>query len=80
MNGTTSVVMGDRGQIELPSAVRSRRNWSAGTTLVLIETADGLLLTELQTALNRLRAAVGTAPLVDELIAERRREAADEDE
>lgn len=79
MSGTTLVVVGDKGRIVVPAEVRSNRNWSAGTGLVLIETADGLLLTERETALKRIRATVGTAPLVDELIAERRREAADED-
>ena len=79
MSGTTSVVVGDKGRIVVPSEVRSRRNWTAGTALVLIETEDGLLLTERDTALQRIRALVGEAPLVDELIADRRRAAADED-
>lgn len=79
MSDTTSVIVGDKGRIVVPSQVRSRRNWTPGTALVLIETEDGLLLTERETALRRIRALVGGAPLVDELIAERRREAAVED-
>lgn len=79
MSGTTAVVVGDKGRIVVPSDVRNRRNWTAGTTLVLIETEDGLLLTERATALRRIRSLLDGAPLVDELIADRRREADAED-
>lgn len=79
MSGTTSVTVGDKGRIVVPAEVRGRRNWTAGTALVLIETEDGLLLTERETALQQIRALVGGAPLVDELIADRRREATVED-
>jgi AbrB family looped-hinge helix DNA binding protein len=33
-----------KGQVILPSAIRQRRAWSAGTRLVVEETADGVLL------------------------------------
>ena len=32
------------GQVILPSAIRQRRRWDAGTKLVVEETADGVLL------------------------------------
>jgi AbrB family looped-hinge helix DNA binding protein len=35
-----------KGQVILPKAVRARRHWSAGTELVVEDTADGVLLTE----------------------------------
>jgi AbrB family looped-hinge helix DNA binding protein len=35
-----------KGQVVLPSAVRERRGWSAGTELVVEDTPDGVLLTE----------------------------------
>lgn len=33
-----------KGQVILPSAIRQRRDWTAGTRLVVEETADGVLL------------------------------------
>jgi AbrB family looped-hinge helix DNA binding protein len=33
-----------KGQVILPSAIRRRREWTAGTRLVVEETADGVLL------------------------------------
>ena len=79
MSGTTSVVVGDKGRIVVPAEVRARHNWSAGTELILVETDEGLLLTERSTALRRVRALVGGAPLVDDLLSERRDEAEAED-
>ena len=39
---TTSV--STKGQVILPKAIRQRRNWGAGTRLVVEETAEGVLL------------------------------------
>jgi AbrB family looped-hinge helix DNA binding protein len=33
-----------KGQVILPSAIRQRREWSAGTRLTIEETAEGVLL------------------------------------
>ena len=33
-----------KGQVILPKAIRQRRQWDAGTRLVVEETADGVLL------------------------------------
>lgn len=33
-----------KGQVILPKAVRARRDWGAGTRLVVEDTADGVLL------------------------------------
>jgi AbrB family looped-hinge helix DNA binding protein len=33
-----------KGQVILPKAIRDRRNWGAGTRLLVEETADGVLL------------------------------------
>jgi AbrB family looped-hinge helix DNA binding protein len=33
-----------KGQVILPKAVRERRDWSAGTRLLVEDTADGVLL------------------------------------
>lgn len=80
MSGTSSVVLGDKGRIVVPATIRERRNWGHGTTLILVETADGLLLTERATALRLIRERLAGAPLVDELIAEHRAEAAADQE
>jgi AbrB family looped-hinge helix DNA binding protein len=79
MSDTSSVVLGDKGRIVVPAAVRARRNWQQGTTLLLIETPEGMLLTERATALKLIREKLRGQPLVDELIAERRAEAAADD-
>ena len=72
MSGPSSVVLGDKGRIVVPSQVRERRHWKQGTTLILVETSEGLLLTERDTALNMIREKLADRPLVDELLAERR--------
>ncbi|WP_375400457.1 AbrB/MazE/SpoVT family DNA-binding domain-containing protein [uncultured Amnibacterium sp.] len=72
MSGSSSVVLGDKGRIVVPSEVRERRHWKQGTTLILVETPDGLLLTERDTALKVIREKLAGRPLVDELLAERR--------
>ena len=33
-----------KGQVILPKAIRQRRNWAAGTRLLVEETPDGVLL------------------------------------
>lgn len=33
-----------KGQVILPKAIRQRRNWEAGTRLIVEETPDGVLL------------------------------------
>lgn len=72
MSGSTSVVLGDKGRIVVPSGVRERRRWTQGTTLILVETPDGLLLTDRDTALRMVREQLASRSLVDELIDERR--------
>ena len=39
-----TTTLSTKGQIVLPKAVRERRNWAAGTRLVVEETAEGVLL------------------------------------
>jgi bifunctional DNA-binding transcriptional regulator/antitoxin component of YhaV-PrlF toxin-antitoxin module len=71
-----TVTLGDRGRLVVPQDVRARHGWDKGTTLVLTDSPDGLLLTSVEAALAKFRASVaGTASPVDELLAERRAEA-----
>jgi len=39
-----TTVVSTKGQVILPKAVREKRDWRAGTRLVVEETADGVLL------------------------------------
>ena len=41
---TLTTTVSTKGQVILPKAIRERRNWSAGTRLVVEETPDGVLL------------------------------------
>lgn len=53
--GTTAGVLGDKGRVVVPAAVRERLGWQQGAELILVETPDGLLLTERRTALRIIR-------------------------
>lgn len=39
-----TITVSAKGQVILPSAIRQRREWHAGTRLTVEETADGVLL------------------------------------
>lgn len=39
-----STIVSAEGQVTLPSSIRTRRNWSAGTQLLVEETSEGVLL------------------------------------
>lgn len=79
MSGPQSVVVGDKGRIVVPAEVRARLNWVTGTVLVMIETPEGMLLTDRPTALRVVRERLAGHDLVNDLLAERRREAADDE-
>ena len=79
------VVVGDRGRLVLPSDVRAELDLKPGTRMLLSTEADGSVrLRPYRSVAERNRGMLtGIAPaeesLVDELLAERRREAARED-
>jgi len=79
MSGTHPLVMGDRGRIVVPAQVRERAGLVAGTPLILLEVPDGLVLLTRRQLRDRVRAELAGLDLVGELLAERRRAAADED-
>ena len=79
MSGTWSVVVGDKGRIVLPAALRHSQHLSAGTALVLVETADGVVMSTREQALRLLRGQMSGASLVADLLADRRRASAAED-
>lgn len=79
MHGTYNLVVGDRGRIVVPAEVRDRAGLREGTPLVLLETPDGLVLLTRDQLKARVRRELAGLDLVGELLAERRRAAADED-
>ena len=74
------MVVGDRGRIVVPSEVRDRAGLAEGTVLVLLESADGIVLLTRDQLRDRVRRELAGVDLVSELLAERRRAAEQEDE
>jgi len=72
MSGTHNVVMGDRGRLVVPADVRDRVGLTAGTPLVLVETANGLVLLKREQLRRRVRDELQGLDLVGELLAERK--------
>jgi AbrB family looped-hinge helix DNA binding protein len=79
MSGSYPVVMGDRGRIVVPVELRERAGLREGTPLVIVETPHGLVLLTRAQLRDRVRRELQGLDLVGELLAERRRVAADED-
>lgn len=80
MSGTHVVVVGNRGRIVVPAEVRERTGWVEGTALVLLDTEAGAVLLTREQLRARVRDELGGLDLVGELLADRRRAAAAEDE
>ena len=79
MSGSHATVMGDRGRLVVPSELRARAGLSPGTPVTLIESPDGIVLLTRDQLKRMVRRDLAGANLVAELIAERRRIAAEED-
>ncbi|HXH58058.1 MAG TPA: AbrB/MazE/SpoVT family DNA-binding domain-containing protein [Iamia sp.] len=74
------MTMGDRGRVVIPAELRQREGWTQGTTLLLIDTDEGVLLLTRDQLRDRIQRDLAGGPsLVDELIAERGAAAAEED-
>ena len=71
--------MGDRGRIVIPAELRDRHHLEAGVPLVLIETERGLILISRDQLRDLVQADLAGEGMLDELLAERRRQAAAED-
>jgi AbrB family looped-hinge helix DNA binding protein len=79
MSDTNTVVVGDKGRIVLPAAIRQSRGWTTDTVLLVLETESGVELLTRDELLKRVRKSLdNSGDLVGELIAERRAEAARE--
>ena len=76
---TLVATLGDKGRLVVPAEIRRSHDWRPGSALVFIDTPDGVRLQSAEDALSEFRLSVaGTASPVDELLAERRREAMSE--
>jgi AbrB family looped-hinge helix DNA binding protein len=71
--------MGDRGRLVVPADVRDRLGLVEGTPLTLVESEGGLVLLTRSQLRDRVRADLSGLDLVDELLAQRRAEAAADD-
>ena len=80
MSGTSyPVTMGDRGRLVVPATLRQRLHLEAGTPLVMIETELGVVLATREQLKNLVRSQLLGLDLVDELLKDRRRQAAADD-
>ncbi|HEX9765380.1 MAG TPA: AbrB/MazE/SpoVT family DNA-binding domain-containing protein, partial [Nitriliruptorales bacterium] len=79
MSGTYTVVVGNKGRIVVPAEVRQRVGLDEGTTLVLLDTPDGLVLLTREQLRARVRTELDGLDLVSCLLEDRRREAQRED-
>jgi bifunctional DNA-binding transcriptional regulator/antitoxin component of YhaV-PrlF toxin-antitoxin module len=80
MSGTYPVVMGDRGRLVVPVELRERMHLSVGAPLLLVETPHGVILATRDQVKQLVRNKLQGPSLVEDLLAERRRLAAAEDE
>ncbi|MFT4137082.1 AbrB/MazE/SpoVT family DNA-binding domain-containing protein [Microbacterium sp.] len=79
MSTTYNVTLGDRGRIVVPAALRAHQRWDQGTPLLLVDAPGGVVITTREQARALIRAQLGDADLVGELLAERRATADRED-
>lgn len=74
------MVVGDRGRIVVPAAVRQRAGLLEGTPLILLETPGGIVLLTREQLRSRVRHELEGLDLVADLVAERRTASEHEDE
>lgn len=67
--------MGDRGRFVMPAELRAKAGLAEGTRLVVIDTPGGILVLTRAQLRERVRRELGGLDLVEELLADRRREA-----
>ncbi|MCA0378034.1 MAG: AbrB/MazE/SpoVT family DNA-binding domain-containing protein [Actinobacteria bacterium] len=79
MNTTFATALGDRGRLVVPAELRAKQKWEQGTPLLLIETDGGVVLASQAQAKQLVRAQLAGRSLVDELIADRRAAAQQEE-
>ena len=79
MDGTHTIVVGDRGRIVVPAEIRARGELSEGTPLIMLDTPGGIVLMTRAQLRARVRDELAGLDLVDELLRDRRASAEVED-
>ncbi len=82
-NNTYHVKLGDDGRVVIPAPCRRSHNWQAGDTIVVSDTEAGLQFRSLAEVIKEVQdyfapCRIPGQSVVDELIADRRAEAAKE--
>ncbi|HVD24012.1 MAG TPA: AbrB/MazE/SpoVT family DNA-binding domain-containing protein [Lapillicoccus sp.] len=72
VNTTFQLVMGDRGRLVVPAELRNRWGLEAGSTLLLVETPEALVLATREQVKRLVRRQLDGRSLVEELISDRR--------
>lgn len=80
MRGSYASVMGDRGRLVVPAELRQRAGLDAGTPLVLLETGRGVVVVTRDQLRDLVAEELAGRDLVTELLAERRAQAAADDQ
>ena len=80
MSKNYRVVMGDQGRLVVPAEVRARHGLTEGSSLTPIDTREGLVLLTREHLHARVKAQLEGHDLVADLIADRRRAAAAEND
>jgi AbrB family looped-hinge helix DNA binding protein len=71
--------MGDRGRLVVPAELREHLHLQPGSPLILMETPEGVILATREQMKRLVRGKLAGVDLVGELLADRRRAAAEED-
>jgi bifunctional DNA-binding transcriptional regulator/antitoxin component of YhaV-PrlF toxin-antitoxin module len=79
MSGMYQVRMGDRGRLVVPAELRLSAGFVEGTPLILVETGGGVVVVTREQLKTLVRADLAEKDLVGDLLAERRRQSAEED-
>jgi AbrB family looped-hinge helix DNA binding protein len=79
MGGTYHVVMGDRGRLVIPAELRERLGLESGSSMLLLDAPEGVVLATREQVKELVRRDLQGGSLVEELLADRRRAAAEED-
>ncbi|WP_423922630.1 AbrB/MazE/SpoVT family DNA-binding domain-containing protein [Candidatus Poriferisodalis sp.] len=78
MSDAYHLVMGDRGRVVFPAEIRARAGMETGTPLILFEAEHGYELYTREQLSEKICSNLAGADLVNELLVERRQEAARE--
>jgi AbrB family looped-hinge helix DNA binding protein len=79
MSGTHTVVMGDRGRLVVPAELRERLGLRPGTVVVLLDGEHGVVMVTQEQLERLVRRDLAGTDLIDDLLDDRRRQAAADD-